>query len=408
MLKKKGLLFFYLFAIIVVIVFCNINFSDIYSLPENFSAGYQDIENVNQNKLFGRLVKTSLQTEQKDVSTQKDGQGTIIFKLFGFIPIRKVTVNILPEEEVYLGGVPIGLSLTADGAIVISDTVVSTDGKTVVNKNTFFKNGDILRKIDGQELTSLEEVDRILSESDGQVNVEYMRNNENKKANIKLLKSEEGKYKLGLWVKDDVTGIGTLTYVKQDSHNFAALGHPVTDGKGGNVIPSSSGKIYDCSLLGINKGERNNPGELRCVFLQSNVKGDIVKNTKYGIFGHLDELDGIVDANLTAKIGGRLSVKPGKAKIISSVSGIREEYDIEIIKANYQSKSNDKSMVFRVTDKRLLELTGGIVQGMSGSPILQDGKLVGAVTHVFLSDPTKGYGVYSDWMIESAGDSDAN
>ena len=129
------------------------------------------------------------------------------------------------------------------------------------------------------------------------------------------------------------------------------------------------------------------------------TKGELEKNTRYGVFGKLTDCENLIDENLSSKIGGRLSVSPGKASIISSISGIREEYEIEIIKASYQSKADDKSIVFRVKDKRLIELTGGIVQGMSGSPILQNGKLVGAVTHVFTADPTKGYGIYSDWMV---------
>ena len=165
-------------------------------------------------------------------------------------------------------------------------------------------------------------------------------------------------------------------------------------------MPVANGKVYECDLLGVNKGKKNNPGELRCIFVSnSKSKGTIENNYKFGINGVLDDLNGLVDENVTAKLGGRLGVKMGKAKLVSTISGIREEYDIEIIKANYQKSADDKSLVFRVKDKRLLEMTGGIVQGMSGSPIMQDGKIVGAVTHVFLSDPTKGYGVYSDWMV---------
>ena len=133
-----------------------------------------------------------------------------------------------------------------------------------------------------------------------------------------------------------------------------------------------------------------------------NYKGTVDTNCAYGVYGDAVKLDSLIDNNLSVDIGSRMCVRPGKAKLVSSISGVREEYDIEIIKASYQPKSSDKSMVIRVTDSRLLALTGGIVQGMSGSPILQDGKLVGAVTHVFLSDPTKGYGVYVDWMLENA------
>ena len=174
----------------------------------------------------------------------------------------------------------------------------------------------------------------------------------------------------------------------------------MTDGETGTKIDVQKGQVYDCSVVGIEKGERGKPGELKGVFLSSkNAKGEIEGGNEFGIYGKILEKSGMVDENVVAGVGGRLAVKPGKAQIMSSVSGVREYYDIEIIKASKQKTAKDKSMVFRVTDKRLLELTGGIIQGMSGSPILQNGKLVGAVTHVFVSDPTKGYGIYIDWMM---------
>lgn len=390
----------YIFVFFSLAIVVNVNFKDIFSLPTDFVASFDDIDNVNQNALLGGFVKASMEKNQTSVDSKRDDEGVIVFKLFNLIPIRKVNVRIIPEEEVYVGGVPIGLSITTTGAMVVSDTLVSTEsGRVETHKSPIFKSGDIIKKIDGKEIESVGDIDKILANVDKEeVDIEYLRKNHEKNSKVKLLKNDEGKYKLGLWVRDDISGIGTLTFVDKDSHEYGALGHPVTDG--GNVIPVSDGKIYSCSLLGINKGERNNPGELKCLFLQSDEKGSIEKNTNYGIFGHVDEIDSLVDNNLTAKVGGRLSVVPGKAKIISSVSGIREEYEIEIIKANYQKKASDKSIVFRVKDKRLLALTGGIVQGMSGSPIVQNGKIVGAVTHVFLSDPTKGYGIYSDWMLD--------
>ena len=232
--------------------------------------------------------------------------------------------------------------------------------------------------------------------------VKFQNANQDKEREVSLIKDSNGKYKIGLWVKDNFSGVGTLTFVStKEDRQFGALGHPITNGQIENIIPISGGEVYSCSLVDIAKGEINNPGELRCVFVEKNRQGSFNKNTSVGIFGNLDNISELVDQNRTALLGGRLSVKPGKAKIVSKVSGILEEYDMEIIKTAYQSKSADKSLVFRVTDKRLLELTGGIVQGMSGSPIIQDGKIVGAVTHVFVSDPTKGFGVYSDWMLEN-------
>ena len=194
----------------------------------------------------------------------------------------------------------------------------------------------------------------------------------------------------------------TLTFIRQSDNRFGALGHAITDYETGVNVPVESGKIYKCSQVGITKASKNSPGELKCVFLQGiNTKGTIEKNTPFGVFGNCTDVSSLADFNLTAEIGSRLTIKNGKAKLLSAVSGVLEEYDIEIIKTYYQPDSDDKSFIFRVTDKRLLDLTGGIVQGMSGSPILQNGKLVGAVTHVFVNDPTRGYGIYAKWMLEN-------
>ncbi len=403
MAKRDRLaLFVMVFVIFSMTFISNVDFKQIFSLPDGFMASFSDVDKVNENASFGGFIKTCLEEDETNVGTNKDKSGTIVFKLFGFIPIRKVTVTMLPEEEVYIGGVPIGLTVQSEGAIVISDTSYeSENGQVEMVKNEYFKAGDIIKSINGQEINNVDQVEKILSESEnGVVKIGYLRNNNLKSVDVKLLKNKEGKYKLGLWARDDMSGIGTLTFVNKNTHHYCALGHAITDGHSENIIPVSKGKVFNCSLIGINKGKKNSPGELKGLFMQNDAKGTIDKNCKFGISGKLDELDGLVDSNLTAKVGGRLSVRPGKAKIVSSVSGIREEYEIEIIKASYQAKQADKSMVFRVKDKRLIELTGGIVQGMSGSPIIQDGKIIGAVTHVFLSDATKGYGVYSDWMIE--------
>lgn len=355
-----------------------------------FLADYDDVDVVNENKTFGPLIKTELKAKDQQVGGQKNKQGEIVFKLFGFIPIKKVDVVLASDDDYYVGGVPVGLAINTGGAIVIGD-----------ENGSVLKEGDIITQINGVEVKNLNQISEVLQDCGEEVEIVYLRKNRPIKALLKTHKDDEtGRLKLGLWVKDDVTGVGTLTFVNKNTHKYGALGHPIVEANSGNTVPVSTGSLYECNLIGINKGKKNDPGELKCVFVSnSKSKGDIESNTKFGISGYLKDTKGLVDENLTAKLGGRLGVKLGKAKIVSSISGIREEYDIEIIKANYQKTANDKSLVFRVKDKRLLELTGGIVQGMSGSPIMQDGKIVGAVTHVFLNDPTKGYGVYSDWMV---------
>lgn len=397
---KKSILFLYCFLMISIIFLHNVKLLDILTIPEGFYSNYSEIYEANNNKYFGDFVNMNIETNKVATDDKEPSEGYVIFKLFGFIPIRKVKVKILPSQEVYVGGNPIGMKVKSKGVVIVSDSIIDLESSTI-EKNKILKNGDIILRINGQDINSMEDIDKVLDYAEnGRVVVDFKRDNKEQTKEITLLKNDENKYKLGVWVRDDFSGVGTLTFVRKDTFEFAALGHPVTNDKSENIIDISDGQLYNCSLVGINKGYKNDPGELKCVFVQKNQEGNIIKNTKFGIYGYLNNTKNLIDTNLTANLGGRLSVKPGKAKLISSVSGIREEYDIEIIKANYQSKSDDKSIIFRVKDKRLLELTGGIVQGMSGSPIMQNGKLIGAVTHVFLSDPTKGYAVYSDWMLE--------
>ncbi len=384
---KKNFGVFYSFLCCLVIVLIVMPIIDVYSIEENFLVSYDDIETANDNGVFGAYISGELEQKEQSVGSDKTKTGEVVFKLFGFIPIRKVSVIMASDDDYYIGGVPIGLSIFSDGAIVIND-----------NGSESIKEGDIITKIDGVNFNDIENIESMLKDND-EVEVTYLHKNKELKTLLKV-KNDNNKYKLGFTVKDNVTGIGTLTFVNSKTGEYGALGHAIVEEAGGNIVPVSSGNVYACNLIGITKGEKNNPGQLRCVFVQnSKNKGTIEDNDKFGITGVMNNLDGLVDENLTAKIGGRFSVTPGKATIVSDISGIKEEYEIEIIKANYQKKANDKSLIFRVKDKRLLNLTGGIVQGMSGSPIMQNGKIVGAVTHVFLSDPTKGYGVYTDWMV---------
>ena len=387
---KKGLISIISFALVFVfVVGVFLPLQDLFLLEDGFLADYTDVENINKSGRFGAFVRGQMEEKENQVGGQKVKQNEIVFKLFGLIPLKRVSVTLTGDEEFYVGGVPIGLQICTDGAIVVSD-----------DAGTALKEGDIITKINGHEVEDLDEIAPLLQQRAEEAEVEYVRKNKTFKALVKTNMDENGKLKLGLWVKDDVSGVGTLTFVNKQTGEFGALGHPIVEANSANIVPVSSGKVYECNLIGINKGKKNAPGELKCVFLAgAKSKGDIESNSKFGISGCLNDVNGLVDENLTAKLGGRLGVKIGKAKIVSSISGIREEYDIEILKANNQKSAEDKSLVFRVKDKRLLNLTGGIVQGMSGSPIMQDGKIIGAVTHVFLNDPTKGYGVYIDWMM---------
>ncbi len=381
----------FLIAVLVCCFFCLQGVTVVGQFDGDFLTSYEDISYANQNNTFGPFIKSELQEESVGVSGQKSENGYVVFKLFGFIPIKKVEVRLASEKDYYVGGVPVGFEIVSDGLIVAEN---NGDNKDI-------RKGDIITKIGDKKISNFEEFEKEFQTEGNDAELEILRNNKIIKAKVKKSFDESQKrYKLGVWAKDEVSGVGTLTFVDAKSQEYGALGHAVVDLNSESIVPVEEGKLFDCKLIGIEKGKKDRPGQLKCVLVPSlNGIGDVKQNTKFGISGVLQEKDGIVDENLTAKLGGRLGVKMGKAKIVSAVSGIREEYEIEIIKANYQKTAKDKSIVFRVTDKRLLSLTGGIVQGMSGSPIVQDGKIVGAVTHVFTSAPDKGFGVYIDWMI---------
>lgn len=393
-------------AIFFAIVALNVQIASLISLPSEAIVTYDDIKDINEQSIFGKFISAGVYSENVNVGGEKQTKTKLSFKLFGFIPIKTMNVEVSDGAKVYVGGIPLGFSLKTKGVIVVGENSVTTeDGNKITMKNKPIKSGDVLYKIDNNIIEDIDQIPELLEEADGERTILTLLRDD-KEIEVEVIPELDvstGVYKLGLWVRDDASGVGTLTFVNSKNNRFGALGHPITDYETGIEIPVQGGKIYKCNLIGITKGERGKPGELRCLFMQgNNYKGTIDTNCDYGVYGEAINLDGLIDNNLAVEVGSRMCVRPGKAKLISSVSGVREEYDIEIIKATYQPKSSDKSMVIRVTDSRLLALTGGIVQGMSGSPIIQDGKLVGAVTHVFLSDPTKGYGVYVDWMLDKA------
>ena len=385
------------FATLFVMMCLNINYVALFEMPLNMYLSTNDLNELNTTDVFGRYIQAEINDNIVTVGGEKRRNTSLNLKLFGFLPIKTVDAVIKESSEVYLGGIPLGFSIYTKGLIVVGENKVDNND----SKNPF-KTGDIITHINEEEIEKPVDVGEILSKYENEViTIKFIRNNEEKELVVMPYFDEEAKEnKLGLWVRDEAQGIGTLTFVTKDG-KFGALGHAICDYETGVEIPVKEGGIYHCNLIGINKAEKRKTGELRCLFSQGKAPiGEVKNNTRSGVFGVCENYDSLIDNNLTANIGNRMLVKLGKASIISSVSGVREEYDIEIIKAKYQPSSNDKSFVFRVIDKRLIGLTGGIVQGMSGSPILQNGKIIGAITHVFLNDATKGYGIYLDWMLE--------
>lgn len=306
-------------------------------------------------------------------------------------------------ERVYVGGMPIGIMLQSKGVLVIGKLdIITENGAVSPAEKSGITIGDVILKINDKELKGAQDLMNILGKYDNKEPLKLLVKRKGKEFTAEITPAKDiatKEYKLGLWVRDTAAGVGTVTYIKKDME-FAALGHPICDPESGELLPVSEGKVFDCSIVGITKGSRGRPGELKGIFSKEGSIGTVRANNRYGIYGKLTK---IPENNLykePVEIAGKDEIKPGKAKIVTTIRGSEpSEYDIEIVKKNKQKTVEDRSLVIRVSDKRLLSETGGIVQGMSGSPILQNGKICGAVTHVFVNDPTQGYGLYLDWML---------
>lgn len=306
------------------------------------------------------------------------------------------------DEKVYLGGYPLGITIDGDGVTVIGlNEFFNAEGNLCCPAlQAGVEINDVIVELDGRKIFNSSKLSEIAGFSNGkEMEIKFLREGELKISKITAQRDlTAGQYRLGLWTRDSSSGIGTLTYVRKNL-KFGSLGHPICDGNG-EIVACKNGGIFSCSINGVEKGKRGAAGELKGSFSFEKRLGTLYLNNKYGAFGTFNSLPSFCK-NLI-EVADVSEVKPGKAEIFCTLDdNTRQSYEIEIVKASKQSAKGDKGMVIHVTDSRLLEKTGGIVQGMSGSPIVQNGKLVGAVTHVFVNDPTRGYGIYAKWMLEN-------
>lgn len=398
------------FAVCVLVVCGVIGFlaSPIYTalkLPDGIYVTHDDIASANANDTFTSAVTLAVPTDLA-VSNEEITPTTMSVKFLG-ITLKKLKVNVINHTSVYVGGSPVGFDLSSDGVIIVgANKIVTANGSISPFLNSGLKTGDCLLQISDRTIHSIDDIDTAVNDRpdpSAPLDITAVRGDQTLSLQITpALDIFSQRYKLGLWVRNSASGIGTLTYVKEHNLRFGAVGHPIVDDSLGENFTVTDGAMYECDLLDIKKGTKKTPGEyIGTIDVHTTPIGTADTNCKYGVYGTVTEAESI-DTYLPSHIGGRLSVKPGNAEIMVSLDGSTPQpYSIKIIKAYSQKKADDKSLIFRVTDQRLLSRTGGIVQGMSGSPIMQDGKLIGAVTHVFLNDPTKGYGVYIDWMIDN-------
>lgn len=336
----------------------------------------------------------------------------VLFFLYTFVLSRNYlpeTIAVKGEEirisdiEVIPVGEVIGIKLYTSGVLVVGTAKIDgADGNSYKPyENTDIKEGDSIIKVAGEYVNSTEELINIVNRNgENPISINYIRNNNENVAEITPVKDQQGYYKLGLWVRDSAAGVGTMTFYNEQTQTFAALGHPITDIDTGDIIQTSSGEIDDVNIISIIKGKEEEPGKLQGVIQQDSIIGSIYKNTAYGIYGIVKNQANVnIDYNRRMNVAMRQEINLGEATILSDISGELKEYKIEIQKTYLNNNYDNKSMVIKVTDEELLNRTGGIIQGMSGSPVIQNGKFCGAITHVFVKNPTIGYAVFADRMI---------
>ena len=302
-------------------------------------------------------------------------------------------------------GRAVGIKMFSDGVMVVGFSEVATaQGRSVPARDCGLKEGDIITHINQEEVDTIEDVQSVLQEVGGQtMSIRALREDEPVQFTAQAVQcSSDGQYKLGAWIRDSMAGIGTITYWDPQSGQFGALGHGINDVDTAQLMPLQSGGILYSDVADVKKGQKGEPGELKGAFQTDRDLGTLYANTPGGVFGTLSTSDFFQETE-PVEVAAREEVHTGKAVIRSNVAGdTTEDYEVEIIRIFPENEQDTRNLMLKVTDSRLLETTGGIVQGMSGSPILQDGKLVGAVTHVLVNDPTQGYGILIENMLERA------
>ena len=350
----------------------------------------------------GAVSVLASQDERVTISAEAGGQTSVTFSLLGLIPVHETRVNVVEERTLIPGGQAVGVALKTRGVLVVSDAA----------KGRALRAGDVILSADGKNVEST----KALSEQVGTaqtdtVRLEVLRGGQTITVDAQAEPDpSDGRRKLGVWVRASTAGVGTLTYIDPANQAYGALGHAIVDADTGRLLAAREGAILHASIVGVTKGQSGKAGELKGNFLKAGEQiGSLMENCEYGIYGVLDDMPENLLYPQGLRAGARSAVHTGTASIIATVDADGpQEYGVEIVRCFAQSEPSQKGMILRVTDERLLEKTGGIVQGMSGSPILQDGRIIGAVTHVYLSDATQGYGMYIEWMLEKSDAMDAS
>ena len=393
-MKKINIVITILFLFIIYMYVANISL-----IPKQITL--LEGENLEIKTLYGlEVVETS--------STISGNENTIklSLNLLGQ-NVKDVTLNVLEDIEVIPIGNIIGLRLYTNGVLIVGMSEIENINNVIEKpfENLDIKEGDTIIKVNNSEIQNIEALQKEINNSEGKnINLTLLKEDGTiSTSNIKPVQVGNKEYKLGLWVKDAATGVGTLTYYEPDTKQFAALGHGITDVDTDKLINIDSGSIVKSKVVSIQKGEEGKPGEIRGSIINQPVIGKVYKNTEFGIFGEITETSNLqIDYSKKFKVALRDEIEEGDASIYCSLDGKEtKEYKIKIEKIFKENNENNKSMLIEVVDEELIQKTGGIIRGLSGAPIIQNNKFVGAVTNVLVNMPTKGYAIFADIMIKN-------
>lgn len=391
-----------LLILVIYTYVCYISF-----LPSNYII--MQGENLKINTLFGTTLipkeSINLQTVQtvsnlNHTKVEQVGKIDFSLSLFHLFKVKDLSVNVIPKTSVVPIGKAIGMKLYTDGVLVVGMSEI--EGKRPY-ENTGIREGDRIIQINENDIRNTTELMKEVNASKGdKIHIKYIHEEETITTSMKPVKSGEDGYKLGLWVRDAAAGVGTLTFYEPDTKMFATLGHGILDVDTSDLIKIANGELVTTNILNIQKGEKGKPGEIRGTIESGYTLGRITKNTAFGVYGMIDAPSYLsISTKDAIDVATREEIKTGAAQIICELENGKTQYfNIEIQKVFIGNNEDNKSMLLKVTDEELLEKTGGIIQGMSGAPIVQEGKFIGAVTHVLVNDPSQGYGVFADIMLK--------
>lgn len=340
-------------------------------------------------------------TVSSATNSKSIGKEKVSVNLFDKLLIKNIDVSVIPKTKIIPVGSIAGLKLYTNGVLVVGMSEIEGEKPY---EHTGIEEGDTILKINNDMVNSTDDLIQKVNMSKGnEIKVQYIHDNQSKECSIKPV-AVKNEYKIGLWVRDSAAGVGTVTFYEPATQKFGALGHGITDIDTGELIDIASGEFVSANILNIKKGENGNPGKIQGTIEEQDTIGNIDKNTQFGIYGKMKNISNLnIDKSKEMEVALRDEIKLGKATILCSLYNRKvEEYEIEIKKIYKENNYNNKSMEIKITDEKLIEKTGGIIQGMSGSPIIQNGKFIGAVTHVLVNSSTEGYAIFGDLMIKQS------